>query len=297
MTDEENPQDRRNGAPEGLSRLAQIAGKIIAPVTAITALMVYFGWALTSATYGVFGIEDSVLEFSIQDYLLRSINETVKPVVLLLLVVLVAIPIHLGLIKLIRDHGWRRRVIFPLGAVGAVSVLAGLLGFLDVVTYPVAWPLIPMSLGLGALLIGYANSLWRAAIGTQLSPIGGSDVIDIVTRVSFTAFLVITLFWSLANYARIHGVENAQKIAQRVGSLTSVVVFSPHSLHFDSGGIRETVLIGDQNSRYYRYDGLRLLLRANNKYILLPWNWQPGMRTIVLSDDPTIRMEFYLGDR
>jgi hypothetical protein len=182
MTDEENPQDRRNGAPEGLSRLAQIAGKIIAPVTAITALMVYFVWALTSATYGVFGIEDSVLGFSIQDYLLRSINETVKPVVLLLLVVLVAIPIHLGLIKLIRDHGWRRRVIFPLGAVGAVSVLAGLLGFLDVVTYPVAWPLIPMSLGLGALLIGYANSLWRAAIGTQLSPIGGSDVIDIVTR-------------------------------------------------------------------------------------------------------------------
>jgi hypothetical protein len=296
MADEKDTQDRRNGTAEGLSRLVQIAGKVVAPVSAITALMVYFGWAFTSATYRTFGIDDTVLGLSIQDYLFRSINETFRPTVLLLLVILIVIPAHLGLIKVTRQRGWRKRTVPPLAAAGIALTIIGLLGFLSVVTYRVAWPLVPMSLGLGVLLIGYAISLWRATSGTQLRPLGDSDGIDIVVRVMFAGLLVLTLFWSVAKYAQIHGVEYALQLAQRAESLPGVVVFAPHALHLDGGGIRETVLIGDQGSHYYRYDGLRLLVRASDRYILLPLNWQPGMRTIVLHDDPSIRLEFYLGE-
>ncbi|MGB8199919.1 MAG: hypothetical protein WCF33_09535, partial [Pseudonocardiaceae bacterium] len=292
MADETETQ--KSGTTEGLSRLAQIAGKVVAPVT-ITALMVYFGWVRTRTTYEIFGISDSVLGFSVQDYLFRSISQTFEPLALLLLLILVAIPTHLGLIKLMRARGWRKRLVLPLAVTGMASTVVGLLGFLDVVTYSVAWPLIPMSLGLGVLLIGYATALWRAAGGTVLQPLGDSDVIDIVTRVAFTTFLILTMFWSVAISAQIRGFEDAQHIAQGVASLPGVVVFAPHPLHLRGGEIRETVLIGDQESRYYRYDGLRLLVRASGGYILLPANWRPGMRTIVLRDNPDIRLEFYLG--
>ena len=284
-------QDRRTQTAAGLSRLAHIAGTVVAPVTAITALMIYFGWARASITYGAFGIHYSVLGFSFQDYLFRSIDATFRPATVLLLAIFVAVPAHLGLIKVVA-RGWRKQTVLPLVAAGIASTVVGLLGFLDVVTYRVTWPVIPMSLGLGILLIGYATSLWRAASQTQLRPLGGSDVIDIVTRVAFAAFLTLTLVWSVAVYAQIRGAQDAQQIARRPASLPGVVVFAPRPLHLSGGGIRQFVLIGDQESRYYRYDGLRLLVRASDRYILLPENWRPGMRTIVLPDDPAVRLEF-----
>ena len=100
--------------------------------------------------------------------------------------------------------------------------------------------------------------------------------------------------WSVAIYAQIRGFEEAQQIARRPASLPGVVVFAPSPLHLSGGGIRATILIDDQAKRYYRYDGLRLLVRANDRYILLPARWRPGMRTIVLPDDPALRLEFYL---
>ena len=293
MADEAETQGQSSGTTAGLSWLAQIAGKVVAPVT-ITALMVYFGWARTRTTYEIFGIDDSVLRFSVQDYLFRSISQTFEPAILLLLMILVAVPAHLGLVKVMRARGWRKWTVFPLAVTGVALTVVGLLDFLGVVTYPVAWPLTPMSLGLGVLLIGYATSLWRAASGTEFRPLGDSDVIDVVTRVAFTAFLILTLFWSVAVFAQIRGVEDAQQIAQ--GTLSfRVVVFAPRPLHLSGGEIREIVLIGDQQSRYYRYDGLRLLVRTSDGYILLPANWRPGMRTIVLRDSPDLRLEFYLG--
>lgn len=294
MADEAETQGQSSGTTAVLSRLAQIAGKVVAPAT-ITALMVYFGWARTRTTYAIFGIDDSVLRFSVQDYLFRSISQTFEPAILLLLMILVAVPAHLGLVKVMRARGWRKRTIFPLAVTGVALTVVGLLDFLGVVTYPVAWPLTSMSLGSGVLLIGYATSLWRAASGTELRPLGDSDAIDIVTRVAFTAFLIITLFWSAATFALIRGVEDAQHIAQGSASLPGVVVFTPRPLHLSGGEIREIVLIGDQQSRYYRYDGLRLLVRTSDGYILLPANWRPGMRTIVLRDSPDLRLEFYVG--
>lgn len=293
MADGTGAQDRKTGTTEGLSRLARIAGTVVAPVTAITALMVYFGWARANITYYAFGIHYSVLGFSFQDYLFRSIEATFKPAAVLLLVILVAVPAHLGLAKLM-ERGWWRRTVLPVVAAGVSLTVIGLLGFLDLVTYRVAWPLIPMSLGLGVLLIGYAMTLWRAASGTQLRPLGDSDIIDIVTRVAFAAFLTLTLVWSVAVYATIRGLEDAQQIARRPASLPGVVVFAPRPLHLSGAGIRQVVLIDDQESRYYRYDGLRLLVRASDRYILLPEKWRPGMRTVVISDDPTVRLEFYV---
>src|SRR5262249_7924786 len=97
MGDNAEVQGRTNRTG-GSSWLVTIS-KIVVPVTAISALMVYFGWARTSATYATFGIHHSILGFSVQDYLFSSVADTFEPAALLLLLILVAVPIHLGLIR------------------------------------------------------------------------------------------------------------------------------------------------------------------------------------------------------
>jgi hypothetical protein len=48
----------------------------------------------------------------------------------------------------------------------------------------------------------------------------------------------------------------------------------------------------------YRYQGLRLLGRYNDRYFLLPENWSPSHPvTIVLLDSATIRVELHRGTR
>jgi hypothetical protein len=286
----QGPSSETNGV---LSRLAHITSSVVVPVTAISALLVYFGWARASATYQIFGIDRGVLGFSVQDYLFDSVFDTFNPVARLLLVILVAIPVHLGLIRATTEPKWRERVALSLAFVGLALTVVGLLGFFEVVSYPVMWPLVPMSLGLGVGLVAYAISLWRGQSGTEFRPLGDSHVIDMVARVTLAAFMALTLFWSLAIYAGMHGAEEAQRIAQQPESLPGVVAFSPRPLFLYGRGIRETVLIGDQGSRYYRYDGLRLLVRAGGRYILLSASWRPGMGAMVLPEDPAVRLELF----
>ncbi|MEO7195393.1 MAG: hypothetical protein ABIZ05_11310 [Pseudonocardiaceae bacterium] len=271
--------------------MTHITGKVVVPVTVITALLVYFGWARASAIYGVFSIEHPVLGFSVQDYLLDSVAYTFGAATLLLLAILAAVPVHLGLMRVMKVPRWRKRTVLLLFAAGMVLSVVGLLGSLAV-TYPATRP-IPLSLGLGVLLIGYSTTLWRATSEAPRGPLGGSEVVDVLTRVTFAAFLTLTLLSSVATYAQVDGHQYGEYIAGRVANLPGVIVFSPHPLFLQGPGIRETLLIGDQDSRYYCYDGLRLLVRASGRYILLPASWRLGTPAVVLPDDPGVRLEFF----
>ena len=43
----------------------------------------------------------------------------------------------------------------------------------------------------------------------------------------------------------------------------------------------------------YRYDGYRLLIRSNKRHFLVPVQWRPGTRAVVLADERTVRVEYY----
>ncbi|MGH3854826.1 MAG: hypothetical protein ACRDR6_15290 [Pseudonocardiaceae bacterium] len=283
-------EEQATGA--GLARMGHITGKIVVPITVLTALLAYFGWARASATYEVFDIDPRILGFSVQDYLFDSVHDTFGAATLLLLAVLAAVPVHLGLLKVARKPRWRTWTVLPLLVAGLALTVVGLLGSF-VVIYPVTWPIVPLSLGLGVLLIGYSAALWRATSGTPCGPLGGSEVLDVLTRVTFAAFLTLTLFSSVATYAYNDGFTEGAEIARQPAFLVGVVVFSPHPLFLQGPGVQETTLLGDQDSHYYRYDGLRLLVRANGRYILLPVGWRPGTPAVVLPDDPAVRLEFF----
>ncbi|CPX41458.1 Uncharacterised protein [Mycobacteroides abscessus] len=50
------------------------------PLTMITALLLYFGWARSDAQSQWMGIEVSLFRFSTQDYVLRSISTLYLPI-------------------------------------------------------------------------------------------------------------------------------------------------------------------------------------------------------------------------
>ena len=286
--------DAVEGPIQGFARLARIAGEVAATTTLVVALMVYFGWARTSVLYAVFGIDQGTLGLSVQDYLLRSVNETFRPLAVLLLALLVAIPGHAAVVRsLERRPRLTPPVCAALGTVGLVLGAIGVLGLSRLVTYRVTWPLVPMSLGLGVLLIGYGAALYTAVTRRRLVPAEGTPTLRTVTSVAFAAFLVLTLFWSVAVYAQLRGFAAARDIAEQPASLPGVVVFAPQQLHLEGPGIRERSLSGDEPRYRYRYDGLRLLVRANERYFLLPEQWRHGARAVVLLDEPSLRVEFF----
>jgi hypothetical protein len=65
-------------------RVTELLTPVIAPVTALTALLSYVGWVSNRAFYDYFGVDQSLLSRSIQDYVLGSADVTFGAVAWLL---------------------------------------------------------------------------------------------------------------------------------------------------------------------------------------------------------------------
>ena len=93
--------------------------------------------------------------------------------------------------------------------------------------------------------------------------------------------------------ANVVGEGYAAQITANPRQLLAVTVYSPKSLDIHVPGVVETKL-GDPDSEYhYRYDGLRLVQRSGDRYLLM--SEQVDARTsriIVLQETSSIRMEF-----
>lgn len=284
--------DRAEGwMAEGFSGLGRVVAEVAASAGLLLSLMVYFGWVRTTVVYDIFGIGTGSLALTVQDYALRSVSSTVRPLAVVLLALLLARPLHRAVLAAVRSRRRAGRAVAPVFvAVGAAIAVLGLVGFSGLVVLSVAWPMVPICLGLGPLLIAYGVAL--------RSPGGGRDAsaFAVVQRVALAALVVLTLFWSAAVFARIEGVEEAERIASRPTALPGAVVFSPHRLHVNIRGITETALPAEAQPRYrYRYDGLRLLIRTDGRFFLIPTRWRPGAHAIILADDPSYRLEFFRG--
>jgi hypothetical protein len=62
----------------------ELVGSVAAPVTLISAVLFYFGWIYTAAFYRHFAIDRTVLELAVRDYVLRSVNPMLWPLILAL---------------------------------------------------------------------------------------------------------------------------------------------------------------------------------------------------------------------
>ncbi|MFB9474060.1 hypothetical protein ACFFR3_31575 [Nonomuraea salmonea] len=273
-----------------VARLWGIVTHIVTPTTLVAAIMMYFGAVRANTMYAQFGVDQSMLGLSFQDYVLRSVTLAVEPLVLVLVVVLIAPPVHAWLTRAAGRHRtaamWGLAVAAAVGAAGTVTGLLGLAGWAVLPRY-----FLPLCLGAGIIILVYAESLYGRLNGHTTPATRG-----VVRRAACGALLLLLLLWSVTEYAQRKGWEAAVAYRADTGMLPSTVVYAARRLFLEGPGITETTL-PDQNAMFrYRYTGLRLLIHSNQRYFLLPacWATSPWARAIALPADGSLRLEFHV---
>ncbi|WP_345610447.1 hypothetical protein [Pseudonocardia adelaidensis] len=273
-------------APIKVQQVLEVVGLFLAPATMVTAVLYWFGFELTVGRVGWFGLTTGVLGFSTTDYLIRGTEAGVVPLVVLFFAVLVGVAAHGGLARLAArryDTRWCRPALAITLVVGGLLSAAGFAGAFIPLSFPADGYLTPPALlataplftvHVGHLLLGDVDRRYfRAA---AIAAIG---------------LAVLGVFWATSLYAEALGRGRGQQLANDLGSLPAVTVYSERSLALHT--VPSKPLAASESGRYTRqYSGLRLLLFSGGKYFLLPDTWtQDGGTVVILADTAELRVE------
>lgn len=271
-------------------RVLELFGSVVAPSTVVTAFLYFFGWVRTGAFYHYFGLDGSVLRLSTQDYLLRSPELALRPLVLMLLVtaLLWAARRRLGVWLHSTLSQRRASVVEVIVRVTAAALIA--VGVAGLFAPDRALPPIASALLLG----GGAVTGAVGPVGTPHSGAGRGPSRISVTRLSLIATALLAAFWAESVYARQAGERFAEYTARTPSSRPAAVVYSKDQLQIFGPGVQVVRLGGTAPAYRFRYAGLRLLIFANARWILVPEGWtrSNGAIIIVLPDSSTLRVDF-----
>jgi hypothetical protein len=284
---------------------------LLANVTVLTALLVYFGWRRAETHADRLGIDESILGMTTREYVLRAVG----PVLVLLIGIAVC-----GLAWVALERRLTPRLIPPDDSAaagdGAVPVtirlaeaaltlawivlpmLVYLLGFV----FPAAaFVLFPASIGAGALLWVYAGRVRRerhvSHDDTNEEDADHSDNRRSLLALGFVGLLVLVcLFWTASNYAEVLGDRLADDFVAEVDRLPGVVVSSERALFLEGPEVDEQRLPGAHadGALRYRYEGLRLLEHTGGKFFLVSdgWTTEYGVVFVMRDDDRSVRLDF-----
>jgi hypothetical protein len=271
----------------GAGNALRLVATIGSPIAIVTALLFYFGWVRASSQAAQLGYDTAILDWSVQDYILRSILVLFIPLMALLALALLLIWVHRRLVLPMVEsprpgrvaawlpHGLRASWV--LWALVAVVVLR--------FSTPASGVVIPLIVTLALLCAMYGDLLDRRLTGKART--------SSAARILILVLLAFSVFWDTERLARGMGEGYAAQITANPRRLLAVTVYSPKKLEIHVPGVEERKL-GDPDSAYrYRYDGLRLVQRSGDRFLLMSEQWDARTsRIIVLRDTDAIRMEF-----
>lgn len=284
-------------AADPLSTLAT-AGTITSQTVLITGLLYYFGWVRTNATLAYFGLDTSLVGFSITDYLLRSVNVAFTPFIGVACAALVLLGLHRLVVQrilnmIVTNPARRLARWIMIGTSMVALALAAVVIFRMLLPDQIAWAsglTSPLLLVVSVGLLGYVAHL-RSTHPEKLTTTPASH-----TRIQALVLLTIGLLgalWAVSLYAdRVGRQVAANTVADLSDGRPAVVIYSAERLALDGTGV-EVAEIAQPGSRYrYQYSGIRLLVRSTDKYLLLPVGWQRGHdRVFLVPDDDSIRID------
>lgn len=278
-------------------QVLELVALVVAPTTLVTALVYWFGLELVNARSRYFGLDLGTLGFSTTDYLIRGVEAGIVPLIVLFLVVLLAMGVHSSATDLVDRWGESpglRRTVLLVGAGGAAIVVIGTFAMFRPLPASFRWYLLPpLLLGAGPLIAAYAAWLLRRLGNPEKAP--ATAHVRIAT-IAVVALVFLSLFWGISLYADALGRGRAQLLGDNLRTQPRATLYSKQSL-----GINPSIAVVDRlpddDSRYfYRYSRLRLLVRSDDKYFLLPENWTPSTGTVlIIPDGPGIRLELSPG--
>jgi len=271
---------------EDFRSILETLARIVAPITVATALLYYFGWVRTGAIFSYFGVDQRLLAYTIQDYLLRSAGIAFRPLAAVLLTGAACILLWYLLKRL--STGSRSN---PRVRVSLAFLAVALLVYSGVVLFGLARVRTPLlaaiALGVGVILAESVISL----SGRQNETSAENAVLG--RRLLIVAGLLLALFWATAIYAQQSGERLARAWGNQPTLRPSATVLSEKDLQLAGPGITATRVSVEGEGFQYRYQGLRLLIYSNSRWFLYPerWNLDTQATVVVLRDEPTIRVE------
>ncbi|MDQ3788050.1 MAG: hypothetical protein M3422_12515 [Actinomycetota bacterium] len=269
---------------------------IVAPATALSAVLFYFGYVSSRAQYEYFGIDVDTVGLGTQDYIMRSPQPLLVP---LLVLAILGIAV-LALLSATRN--WVADRAELADSLARVCTIAGLVlfgaGLVLLVTYYQLqdWQLYalvtPLLIGLGAALLAYAGRVRKLLGGTTRSG-QRSLLLRHSSDVLVFVVIAISVFWITATVAQWSGRGLALRQARELDQLPSVILDTRERLFLRSPGIHESVLAEAPGQTFrYRYRNLRLLIHGNDRMFLVPYRWSASNSTLVVDMDASIRVQF-----
>jgi hypothetical protein len=283
-------------APKDVRGALELFGLVIAPTTVITALAFYFGWTLTNARVSYFGIDVSALDFSTQDYLLRSADALFVPLGAVLALALLAVWLHALVTRALEDGSRRPQLRRAAGVAIVAGCLLFALGVTAVFTplpFSPHYLLAPASPGVGIGLLAYGVYLTSRLDHARRCAGAGAPWTRPLSVTLVWLLIVLSGFWTASEYADALGRGRAQALARALDGRPRVAVYAPRRLHITGDGVTEQRLHGGDAAYRYRYAGLRLLVHSAGKYFLVGSGWSHARGVaFVLADSPPYRFEF-----
>lgn len=269
------------------------------PLTIVTALMIYFGWARSNTQAHLMGVDVSLFGFTTQDYVLQSISTLFVPLLVLGGVGLAALALHRRLSWALRDPSVRPRlrqsgrIALAVGLVVAATclVVAALSSTRDSLVLPLLLAAAVAVAGYGAWLADAAGP--RGPAGRASYPPGQRALRTFLV----TAVVTLALFWELSSYSGVVGRGYAEQLEHSVSSMPRATAFSADPLGIEAPGVREERVVvpasRGRNVVRYRTTGLRFLVRSGDRLFLLHDGWRiDGGVVVVLPDTDAIRWQF-----
>lgn len=281
----------------GLQRWVDFGTNIIAPATVLSALLFYYGYVSSRAQYQYFGIDVDVIGLSTQDYVMRSPQPLLVPLLVLTLLgagLLVAHSAIRARIAAAEDAGalaGAARFALLLGAVALAAGVGLLLGYGFLGGWPYYGLATPLLIALGAALTDYAARTLRLLRPRAEPPssVSGRKTAGVL----LCGVVVASVFWATATVAQWSGRGLAQEQARRLDGLPAVILDTRDRLFLRSPGIEETSLPDPTDQGFhFRYRHLRLLIVGHDRMFLVPAAWSASDSTLVVPLGDSARVQF-----
>jgi hypothetical protein len=213
---------------------------------------------------------------------------------------LVALAVHAYIsdcLKRRRHLKTLRRVVPAAVAVGGVLFLAGAYGVFRPLPFHTHYLFTPLSVALGIVLLVYGGYVFAALLSPRSASASERWFAPGPVAIGLVSMLVVlSLFWAASAYAAALGRGRAEILETGLSERPGVIVYSKERLGLTGPGVVEEELPGARSAFHFRYEGLRLLIRSDDKYFLLPDGWTRSNGTaIVLPDSSGLRFEFTVG--
>ncbi|MFI6167056.1 hypothetical protein ACIBCN_09720 [Nocardia sp. NPDC051052] len=279
--------------------LLSIPAAIASQAAAVTAVLYYFGWAYSRAFFGYFGVDVTMLSFSTQDYVLRSLNGAFYPATVTLFVVIVLMTLRQlpewHAIRSRRPRRTLRRWVALTGIVGATLLAAVLLAMLLSFDFGGARITLPLLLIAGATLVGYAGLLRRKypVLLRSRRRVPGTTAGFQAQPLVLVALIALSYLWAVGAAADHQGHGDAQRAeAAHFVDRSSVLIFSTERLAIEGSGATVGEITAPGEKYRYVYSGLWLLASTPDRYFLIPQRWSVAQdRVFIVRDSDTIRID------